>query len=180
MAVKDLILYGEYPDFPTKGVNFIDLTPSLLDPNNAEEIVKQLMKLHINNENEVASSVDYIISPDARGFIWGGMVAQKYNLGFIPVRKVGKLPDGAILSMINYQTEYSSTELCLPIVDISGKRLLFIDDVYATGGTYMAIKELVNQNNGILIGGSVLVDVELDQNPEVKSLVKVRDLKKGF
>ena len=178
MAVKDILLYGEYPNFPINGVNFIDLTPTLANSKVTNEVIRELMGLYINDAEDVHSNIDYIISPDARGFIWGSLVAGKYNLGLIPVRKVGKLPEGAILSSISYETEYSTTQLCLPVVDIDGKKLLFIDDVYATGGTYKAIKEMVRQNNGTLIGGSVIVDVELDENPEVKSLVKVRELSK--
>jgi adenine phosphoribosyltransferase len=179
MSIKDLIIYNEYPNFPMNGVNFIDLTPSLLNTKNRAEIVKQMIQLYFADSDEISKEVDYIISPDARGFIWGSMIASKFELGFIPVRKPGKLPDKAILSSVDYETEYSTTKLCMPVVDLCGKKLLFVDDIYATGGTYKAVKQMVNQNNGILIGGVVLVDVELDKNDEVKSLAKIRDLKRG-
>ena len=169
---KDLILHKEYLDFPEKGINFIDLTQSLLDPKVTDEIINSLIKLCKKD----IKNIDYIISPDARGFIWGSMIAKKLNLGFIPVRKVGKLPDEALLGKIKYKTEYSVTELCLPKADINNKKLLFVDDVYATGGTYFAIKELINQNGGTLIGGVVLVDINISKNKDLKSLAKARDL----
>lgn len=177
MSEKNLILYEMYPDFPVKGINFIDLTPSLLEPNITSVIIKQLVELYIDSEN-VKEEIDYIISPDARGFIWGGMVASNYELGFIPVRKKGKLPDAAVQSTVDYKTEYSAAKICMPNVNIEGKRILFIDDVYATGGTYRAVKQLVNEAKGILIGGAVLVDIELEKTEEVKSLIKSKDLHK--
>jgi len=175
MKAKDLIIYGSYPNFPVEGVNFIDLTPSLLDAKLTNELVTGLLELYVK-DNDVHSKIDYIISPDARGFIWGSMVAQKYQLGFIPVRKVGKLPDDAILSTTNYDTEYSTTSLCLPHANIKDKKILFIDDVYATGGTYKAVKEMVEKNGGILLGGAVLIDIELDETEEIKSLMGVSEL----
>jgi Adenine/guanine phosphoribosyltransferases and related PRPP-binding proteins len=172
MAIKNLILYGTYDNFPKEGVKFIDLTPSLLDSSLSKEIVKQLMNLY----EEEKGTIDYIISPDARGFIWGGMLAAIYDIGFIPVRKPNKLPANAISGMVKYETEYSTTELNLPNVDLNNKKVLFVDDVYATGGTYKAVEELVEKANGYLIGGAVVVDVELDDNPKVKCLVRGSEL----
>jgi adenine phosphoribosyltransferase len=162
------ILYNIHPDFPTEGIRFIDLTPSLFDSVVTAEIIKGLIGDF--------PRPDFIISPDARGFIWGGMVAQKLGVGFIPVRKSGKLPKGAVVSSVNYQTEYSTTSLCLPRCDIKGKTLLFVDDVYATGGTYNAVKKLVAKHGGALIGISVIVDIELDKTQKVKSLAKASEL----
>lgn len=173
MSIKKLLVYGTYENFPKTGVRFIDLTPSLLDSKVSKKITYELMMLY----EEQKDIIDYIISPDARGFIWGGMVASMFNLGFIPVRKPNKLPDGAISGMAKYETEYSSTELNLPNVDLDNKKVLFIDDVYATGGTYRAVEELVRMANGELIGGAVVVDVDLDDNPKVKSLVRGKELK---
>ena len=98
---KTTLLYDKYLHFPIKGVNFIDLTPSLLNPKVTEEIIRNLMLLHVGNERKVKAKIDYIISPDARGFIWGGMVAKKYDLGFIPVRKIKRMPQEAIQSKID-------------------------------------------------------------------------------
>lgn len=170
------ILYKMYNDFPIGGVEFIDLTPSLLNYEVTDEIINEMIKLYFSNIEEAKKNVDMIISPDARGFIWGSMIALRLGKGFIPVRKENKLPDEAIIDTFNYQTEYSTTKLCLPQSSIEGKKLLFVDDVYATGGTYQAVKGLVKNNKGILLGGLVVVDVELDNSNEVKSLVKKSSL----
>lgn len=173
MSIKKLLLYGTYENFPKKGVSFIDLTPSLLDSKISKEITYEMMMLYKDQKN----SIDYIISPDARGFIWGSMIASMFNLGFIPVRKPNKLPNGAISCSAKYETEYSLTELNLPNVDLNNKKVLFVDDVYATGGTYRAVEELVRIAKGELIGGVVVVDIGLDNNPKVKSLVMGKELK---
>lgn len=170
------VLFNMYNDFPINGVEFIDLTPSLLNPQVTNEIINEMIKLYYKSIEEAKENIDMIISPDARGFIWGSMVALRLGKGFIPVRKENKLPNDAIIDTYNYQTEYSTTKLCLPQTSIEGKKLLFVDDVYATGGTYEAVKGLVRNNKGSLIGGLVVVDVELDASKEVKSLVKKSSL----
>ena len=71
MAIKDIILYRKYPNFPQERVNFIDLTPSFLNTEVTNTIIKQLMELYVGNDK-----IDYIISPDARGFIWGSMLSS--------------------------------------------------------------------------------------------------------
>lgn len=175
--MKSEILFKTYPDFPVAGVNFIDLTPSILNPKIRRKLIVKLAELYgYRNCSDFEKEIDYIISPDARGFIWGGMIAEKYGVGLIPVRKPGKLPDKAIGAVADYKTEYSTTTLCIPKVDLEGKKLLFVDDVYATGGTYRAIKKLVSSMKGDLLGGAVVVDLELDDNKEIKSLVKAKGL----
>ena len=171
MAIKDIILYGAYQDFPKEGVRFIDLTPSISDIKVRNRIIEEIIKLYNFDD------IDYVISPDARGFIWGGMVSERTNKGFIPVRKPGKLPEKAIKSSATYETEYSKNTLNMPLVDIKGKKLVFIDDVYATGGTYRAVEQLVKDNGGLLLGGAVILDIEIIKNKEIKSLITSRDLK---
>jgi len=160
------ILFETHIDFPNKGVFFVDLTPSLLDVKTRDKIIDELFKIYSK------STVDYIVSPDARGYIWGSMVAQKFGVPLIPLRKPGKLPLGAIGATVDFSTEYAKTSLCIPKVELKGKHCLFIDDVYATGGTYRATKTLVAKMGGTVIGASVVLDLKLDNNPEIKAVVK--------
>ena len=163
------ILYYACDDFPSEGVRFIDLTPSIINTNCRMNLLSKLVN-YIENE---VKDVDVIICPDARGFIWGTGVATLMNCSLIPIRKHGKLPVSCIDSSINYGTEYSITSIDLPISDLAGKRVFFIDDVYATGGTYNACKTLVDNVGGNLIGGAVIYDVGLDEdNTEIFSLAK--------
>lgn len=163
---KNNILYRVCLDFPEKGVRFIDLTPSLINTKYRISILSSLVN-HIENE---AGDIDGIISPDARGFIWGMGVATLMNTSFIPVRKTGKLPMNCVNTTIEYNTEYSTTSLDLPICSIEGKRIMFVDDVYATGGTYRACKKLVELSGGTLVGGAVIYNVGIEDNPEIFSL----------
>jgi len=167
--VKTKILFKSYKNFPKESVAFIDLTPSFADPCVRTQILDDLAGLF-------RDKIDFIVSPDARGFLWGMPVAERLGVGFIPLRKEGKLPKDAIAHTVRYKTEYSETILCLPVGDIGGKRLLFVDDVYATGGTYMAAKQLVSRARGILIGGAVVVDIELDTNSDIRALAKRSEL----
>ena len=167
------IKYTVVQDWPKKGVRFIDLTPSMEDYTVLNDTVNQLYNQTF--------TVDYIISPDARGFIWGSAVALKAimegeKVGFIPVRKKGKLPNPG--ASYEYETEYSTETLEIPMIDLTGKRCFFVDDVYATGGTYEAIKHLVIEAGGILLGGVVIYDVGIKERPlDLYSLYKGDDLK---
>lgn len=160
---KHGILYRITNDFPEDGVKFIDLTPSLIDTNCRTKLLSRLVN-YIENEVE---NIDIIICPDARGFLWGSGVATLMNCSLLPVRKTGKLPPSSILTSIKYGTEYSVISLDLPFTDLVGKRCFFVDDVYATGGTYRACKQMVNDAGGEMIGCAVIYDVGIDTNEEV-------------
>ena len=154
------ILYRIEKDFPIEGVNFVDLTPTLIDKD-AFKIVANELKNKILEYND---DIDYIVSPDARGFLWGAYVAALLGKPLIPVRKHGKLPPGSVMETIKDTTEYSSIELDIPHVDLEHKRCVFIDDVYATGGTYKACKKLVETHKGIMENAYVVLDIKLTNN----------------
>lgn len=156
-------------DFPIKGVTFVDFTPTFYDFNNFFKVIVELSSL-------VKDDFDYIAAPDARGFLWGMALANHLKIGIIPIRKAGKLPNENIQDKYEYVTEYSKTTLDLPLVDLKGKKVLFVDDVYATGGTYEAVKNMVNNAGGTLNQGIVLYNVMINNNNDIDYLVSSKEL----
>lgn len=163
--------YRIYNNWPKEGVKFIDFTPSMLDKESFQEIIDKLSAL-------VPNDIDYIVSPEARGFIWGATVAAKLNKGFIPLRKKGKLPDAAIMSSYNYNTEYSTSTLEIPKCYINKARCFFIDDVLATAGTYKSAKVLIDTLDATLLGGAVIYNVGLKDIMKIKHLYSEETLPK--
>lgn len=168
------IKYNVVADWPIKGVNFVDFTPSIMDSEVFEDIINKLNK-NIKKFIDL-KEIDYIIAPDARGFIWGSALGIKNKIGVIPIRKHGKLPECCVSKSVTYKTEYSETILDMPKVDLKGKKCIFVDDVYATGGTYYAIKSLIESVGGLLVGGVVLYDVLIHECNEIHSLLTSKDL----
>lgn len=154
MNLKNYI--ANVPDFPKKGIQFKDITPLIGDG----KAFKYATEQFVNFTKEI--NADIIVGPDARGFIFGCPVATQLGLGFVPVRKPGKLPREVI--EVSYDLEYGSNTLCLHKGDIKpGQRVLIIDDLLATGGTIEATIQLVEQSGGIVAGMGFLVElVELE------------------
>ncbi len=121
-------LLTNYPDFPAPGVLFRDMSPLLFDVEVRSEIMNTFGDFIREN------NIDCIAGVDARGFVIGGMLAERYQLPFIMLRKDGKLPD-ALVSKESYSYEYSSATLAIRKDILRGHRVLVIDDVLATGGT---------------------------------------------
>lgn len=166
------ILYRIEKNFPIEGVNFVDLTPTLTEKNHFKTVATALKDKILEKYDDI----DYIISPDARGFLWGTYVAALLEKPLIPVRKHGKLPPSSVMTTISDKTEYSNIELDIPIADLNNKKCIFIDDVYATGGTFKACQKLVEQNNGILNDAYVVLDILISKD-EVNSLITINDIK---
>ena len=115
-------------------------------------------------------NVDVIVGPESRGFIFGCPVAYSLNVGFVPVRKPGKLPRETVSA--EYALEYGTNELHMHSDSIKkGQRVLIIDDLLATGGTVKATIDLVNKMGGVVVGCAFLI--ELDD-------LKGRDLLEGY
>lgn len=165
------ILYRVQEDWPIEGVNFVDLTPTLTEGENFKKVATAMKDMILGNNEDI----DFIVSPDARGFLWGSYVAALLGKPLIPVRKHGKLPESYVMSTTRDTTEYSCIELDIPEVDLNGKRCVFIDDVYATGGTYKACQKLVSENNGVLEGAYVVLNVLLT-NDKVNALMTSDEL----
>lgn len=140
------------PDFPEPGVIFADLSPVLADARAFGAVVESL--------GIGFGPVDLVAGLDARGFLVGAAVALSLNVGVIPLRKGGRLPTPLLTQ--SYDLEYGHAELELPQVgfDLSGKRVLIVDDVLATGGTVAAARSLLTRADANVIGASVVMEID--------------------
>ena len=173
--MKQELKYEIYPDFPKEEIQFIDMTPSLIDANTYREILKGISRTI--EQNEELLDFDFVISPEARGFLYAGEIASHFGVGLVPMRKAGKLPEEVVCSEV-YQKEYGIDKLCiLKSNQYLGKKFLFIDDVYATGGTYQVARKLCEQSGAELIGGVVIATI-LDfwkQETDLHSLYEIKE-----
>lgn len=140
-------------DFPTKGVNFRDIT-SLLEVGPVyRSAIDEMAEFAKNKKAEV------IVGPEARGFVIGGPLAYALNIGFVPVRKPGKLPRE--VATVSYEKEYGLDELCIHKDSIKpGQRVLVTDDLLATGGTIDATIKLVKSLGGVVVGAAFLIELK--------------------
>lgn len=140
------------PDWPQAGVQFRDITTLLQDP----QIFRVLIDIFLARYAD--AKLDLVAGMDARGFILGSVVAYELNIGFVPIRKKGKLPFTTVSE--SYELEYGSatvelhTDACK-----AGDRVLLIDDLIATGGTMMAGKKLLERLGATVVEGAVIVDL---------------------
>lgn len=165
---KTIVSYKVFNDFPKEGVEFLDLSPSLLNREVYSYLMEDLGVLIFNLFDIPYEHPDenlLIMSPEARGFVWGSAVAFALEAGIITMRKEGKLPDGI---GVEYEKEYGKDKLFIPRMQnlkdpddnfYKGKNILFVDDVYATGGTYRAAKELCEKVGANFLGGIVVATV---------------------
>lgn len=160
-------------DFPIKGIEFIDINPLIMDKITFKEITNLFAK-EITDKK-----VDYIISPEARGFLFGCPVAQQLNVGFIPVRKKGKLAPTTVETQFEYEKEYGKDVLELPKLvnneSYKNKNFYIIDDIYATGNTARAIKEAVEALGGNIKGTGVVINIKELNNDDVFSLIDINE-----
>jgi adenine phosphoribosyltransferase len=141
------------PDFPIPGIQFKDITPLIGDGEAFREAVEQLAAFGREQGAEI------VVGPDARGFIIGSAVAFSLGVGFVPVRKPGKLPRPTI--QYDYDLEYGKNTLCMHQDAIRpGQRVLIIDDLLATGGTIEATIKLVQTAGGTVAGLGFLIELE--------------------
>ncbi|KAF4110686.1 adenine phosphoribosyltransferase [Onychostoma macrolepis] len=142
-------------DFPTKGIVFKDICPILKDPK-ALAAVTDLFEEHVRRRYP---QVDLIVGIDARGFLFGPLLAQRLGVGFVPVRKKGKFP-GPTLS-VAYSLEYGTAEAEMQEDAVSaGEKVLIIDDLLATGGTLYAACELIKQQKAEVLGCLVVIELK--------------------
>jgi adenine phosphoribosyltransferase len=140
------------PDFPKPGILFYDITTLLRDGEGFRLAVDALASPFVD------AGIDVVVGVESRGFILGAAVADRLGAGFVPVRKVGKLPSKTV--RITYDLEYGSDSL--EVHDdavIPGQRVLVVDDLLATGGTARATVQLVKQLGGIVHAVAFLVEL---------------------
>jgi adenine phosphoribosyltransferase len=142
----------DIPDFPRPGIVFKDITPLLLDPVALDAAVAGLARM------AEPLDVDFVVAPEARGFILGGALARALGAGFVPARKPGKLPHETVTE--EYVLEYGVDALEVHADALAGgARVLLHDDLLATGGTARALTELVARLGGEVVGCAFLVEL---------------------
>ncbi|MFD1955406.1 adenine phosphoribosyltransferase [Paenibacillus thailandensis] len=159
------------PDYPQPGIRFKDITP-LLNDGAAYKAAIQTLKQAVEHLN-----IDVIAGPEARGFVVGAPLAVELGVGFVPIRKKGKLPYETIEA--SYDLEYGNDSLTMHVDAIKpGQRVLIADDLLATGGTIATSIKLVRQLGGVVCGAAFLIELgyltgrEKLQDVDVVTLLK--------
>jgi len=155
MGLADLdSLVRAVPDYPSPGVVFRDITPLLADGpafNSAVAALADLVEHH--------GPVDTVAGMEARGFVLGAALAVRLGVGFVPLRKAGKLPPP--VESVTYDLEYGSATLEVRTGTVDpGSRVLIVDDVLATGGTAAAAVSLVKACGGDVVGAAFLLELD--------------------
>lgn len=163
MNLKDKI--RTVPNWPIEGVMFRDITTLLLEPEAFREACDLLYERYKDME------IDKVVAIDARGFIFGAVLAYKLNVGFVPVRKEGKLPYKTISE--SYTLEYGENvvEVHKDAIE-KNERILVVDDLMATGGTISAATKLVEKLEGEIVECVFLVEL-----PDLKGREKIKNYK---
>ena len=150
--------------FPVKGILFRDITTLLKDPNGINKTIDELLKF------TEGVQIDKVVGIESRGFIFGGLLAQRLGVGFIPVRKPGKLP--AETESQTYQLEYGEDSIEIHKDAISQEdKVLIHDDLLATGGTAEAAVKLIEKLGGEVVQISFIIEL---------TFLKGRDKLKGY
>ena len=168
---QSLALIRPIPDFPKPGILFQDISPLLANPAAFATVISALAAL--------GGEIDYVAALDARGFILGSAVALQKQVGFIPIRKAGKLPHTTFSR--SYNLEYGQDKLEIHTDAMAaGSRVLLIDDVLATGGTLKAAILLIQDLGAVVTSAAVLLEItalagreniaQLDSAPPIFSL----------
>jgi len=153
------------PDWPAPGVQFRDITPLLQDPC----VFRVLIDAFVHRYMAPGLRPDVVAGLDARGFILGSVVAYELGVGFVPIRKKGKLPFTTVEE--TYELEYGSATVELHTDAVkAGQRVLLIDDLIATGGTMMAGRKLLEKLGATVTEGAAIVDL-----PELGGSQRLKD-----
>jgi len=145
-------LIRDVPDFPQKGIIFKDITTLLQDGNAFRQAMNQMLKRYLD------AAIDKVVAIEARGFIFGGVLAYRLGCGFVPARKPGKLPAQTIRE--EYTLEYGSNALEIHQDSINkGDKVLIVDDLLATGGTALATAKLVEKLGGEVVAIEFLIEL---------------------
>ena len=153
------------PDWPAPGVQFRDITPLLQNP----KVFRVLIDAFVHRYMDPGMRPNVVAGLDARGFILGSVLAYELNVGFVPVRKKGKLPFTTVEE--TYELEYGSATVELHTDAVKeGDRVLLVDDLIATGGTMLAGKRLLEKLGATVMEGAAIVDL-----PELGGSQRLRE-----
>lgn len=153
------------PDWPSPGVQFRDITPLLQNP----KVFRVLIDAFVHRYMDPGLRPDVVAGLDARGFILGSVIAYELAVGFVPIRKKGKLPFTTVEE--TYELEYGSATVELHTDAVkAGDRVLLVDDLIATGGTMMAGKRLLEKLGARVTEGAAIVDL-----PELGGSTRLRE-----
>ncbi len=151
---------ADIPNFPIEGILFRDITPLMANG----KVFRAATDLMVEFAQE--TQAELIVGPESRGFIFGCPVSSALEIGFVPVRKPGKLPRETV--SYSYALEYGENELHVHKDAIKpGQRVLIVDDLLATGGTVEATIKLVEQLGGIVVGCAFLIELNALKGREV-------------
>ncbi len=140
------------PDFPKPGIMFRDITPLLAAPEALRETIQRLA------EHYRAAQIDVVAAAEARGFIFAAPLAIELGVGFVPIRKPGKLPFDT--HAFHYELEYGTDTLEIHIDGVApGQRVLLVDDLLATGGTIEACCKLIEKANATVAGCAFVIEL---------------------
>jgi adenine phosphoribosyltransferase len=142
----------DIPDYPKPGITFRDITPLLANPDALSAAVDQMAAPFLDQQ------IDVVAAAEARGFIFATPLALRFNAGFVPIRKPGKLPFD--LHSFAYELEYGTDELQMHIDGVeAGQRVLLVDDLLATGGTMEACCRLLEKCDAEIVACSFLIEL---------------------
>jgi adenine phosphoribosyltransferase len=162
-------LIREVPDFPKPGILFYDITTLLKEPAAFREVIDRMV------EQVRGTEIDLVVGMESRGFIFSAPIAYQLGAGFVPVRKLGKLPAETI--EVEYALEYGTATLEIHRDAIrEGQRVLIVDDLLATGGTVMGTIELVQRLGGQVAGLSFMVELSALRGREQLSAYAIHAL----
>ena len=150
MSLSDCI--RDVPDFPKQGIIFKDITPLLADPGALADTIDQLIAPYVD------AGVEAVVGVESRGFIFGSLAAAKLGVGFVPIRKPGKLPCKTVSA--SYELEYGTDTVEMHADAIApGAKVLMVDDLLATGGTMAAACKLVEDVGGQIVGVAFVIEL---------------------
>ncbi len=142
----------DVPDFPKEGIVFKDITTLIKEPQAFKQVVDILAEHYADQE------IDLVVAVEARGYIFGAPVAYQLGAGFVPVRKVGKLPAETVRE--EYELEYGTDSVEMHRDAIQpGQKVLIVDDLIATGGSAAATARLVERLGGEVVGIAFLIEL---------------------
>lgn len=159
------------PNFPKAGIQFKDITTAIKQPQILKEIIEKIA------DHYRSKKIDYVVGIEARGFIFGAILAYALGCGFVPVRKKGKLPADVLTQ--EYSLEYGTDKVEIHKDALNkGDKVLITDDLLATGGTTEATVELVKKTGADIIGFAFVIELDdlngrkaLEKTAEVFSLI---------